>query len=65
MKTQPLGYGGQLIADVFRVLYEEDRDEKWIEAAEVCAIRLTFGKVTDAGLPDLIADTVARLKEEQ
>ena len=64
MKTQPLGYGGQLIADVFMNLYEADGDEKWIEAAEACALKLTFGALSEDTLPDFIADMVSGLKEE-
>ncbi len=61
--TQPLGYGGALIADIFMHLYEQDEDEKWIVAAETCALSFVFGKVTAETLPDYIAGIVSGLKE--
>ena len=64
-EAKPLGYGGRLIADVFMVLWEQDKDEKWIHAAEVCALQLTFGLVTAEALPDYIAYIVAGLKEDR
>ena len=60
---RPLGYGGQLIADVFMDLWEADKDEKWILAAEDAALKLTFGRISVDTLPDYIAGLVAGLKE--
>ena len=62
--AKPLGYGGELIGDVFMALYEEDRDEKWILAAEDAALKLTFGRISVDTLPDYIAGLVAGLKED-
>ena len=62
---KPLGYGGQLIADVFMVLYEADHDERWIHGAEACALALVFGRVSEATLPEYIAGIVSGLKEDR
>ncbi len=62
--TSTANTAGDLISDVFMHLYEQDEDEKWILAAENCALSFVFGKVTAETLPDYIAGIVAGLKED-
>lgn len=57
--------GGQLIADVFMSLWEEEHDARWIHGAEACALALVFGRVSEGSLPDFIAGIVSGLKEDR